>query len=206
MTYQCFLSKPLSARLKAEFPCSINAYAVSSAAATHRYNRNRSITLAIVLTGLYGSKRYIRGGKPKRKAKLTSSEYVDDRITVCELQGKGLGVVAREKIRKGDLILRERPLVVVETIVSLEEQTLKTWNERINQLLKRTDEATQRSFWELSDAHNSPQKSASGVVRTNGLPIESEDGKDYVGVYSWVSRFNHSCIQNVIIAGSLMRV
>ena len=34
------------------------------------------------------------------------------------------------------------------------------------------------------------------IVRTNGLPIEMADGSDVVGVYSRMSRFNHSCVHN----------
>ena len=37
----------------------------------------------------------------------------------------------------------------------------------------------------------------SRIVRTNGLPIERADGADVVGLYSTMSRFNHSCIHNV---------
>ena len=33
-------------------------------------------------------------------------------------------------------------------------------------------------------------------MRTNGLPIETSQG-DFVGVYENVSRFNHSCNNNV---------
>ena len=45
------------------------------------------------------------------------------------------------------------------------------------------------------DCH-SEEKSAVGIVRTNGLPIETSQG-DFVGVYENVSRFNHSCNNNV---------
>ncbi len=40
------------------------------------------------------------------------------------------------------------------------------------------------------------EKSVVGIVRTNGLPIETPEG-DMVGVYPTVSRFNHSCNNNV---------
>lgn len=45
------------------------------------------------------------------------------------------------------------------------------------------------------DCHGS-EKSVVGIVRTNGLPVETAEG-DMVGVYPTVSRFNHSCNNNV---------
>jgi len=42
-----------------------------------------------------------------------------------------------------------------------------------------------------------------GIVRTNGLPVETAEG-DMVGVYPTVSRFNHSCNNNVDASVSLV--
>ena len=40
-----------------------------------------------------------------------------------------------------------------------------------------------------------------GILRTNGLPVETAEG-DMVGVYPTVSRFNHSCNNNVDASGT----
>ena len=46
----------------------------------------------------------------------------------------------------------------------------------------------------FKDCHTD-EKSVVGIVRTNGLPVETPEG-DMVGVYPTVSRFNHSCNNN----------
>lgn len=113
---------------------------------------------------------------------------------VRDLGAKGMGVVAARKIQKGELLLREQPLLVVSHCQ--DSRQLGTWEQEIEEALGRLPDDQLRSFWSLSDCHSETKTSAVGIVRTNALPIETAQG-DMVGVYANVSRFNHSCNNNV---------
>eukprot|EP00439_Symbiodinium_sp_Y106_P048804 s4313_g6.t1 len=123
-------------------------------------------------------------------------EVSEGAFQVQDLGPKGMGVVAARDIEKGELLLKEQPLLVVPVV--RDTRQLDAWEQRILADLADCPQQQQDSFWELADCHSEVgQKTATGIVRTNGLPIERADGADVVGLYSTMSRFNHSCIHNV---------
>lgn len=112
---------------------------------------------------------------------------------VHDFGDKGMGVVAARDIQKGELLLREQPLFLVSQC--RDSRQLDAWENEINAALRKLPEHDLQSFWNLADCHTD-EKSVVGIVRTNGLPVETAEG-DMVGVYPTVSRFNHSCNNNV---------
>lgn len=124
------------------------------------------------------------------------AQVTEGAFQVQDLGPKGMGVVAARDIEKGELLLKEQPLLVVPVV--RDTRQLDAWEQRILADLADCPQQQQDSFWELADCHSEVgQKTATGIVRTNGLPIERADGADVVGLYSTMSRFNHSCVHNV---------
>jgi len=125
------------------------------------------------------------------------------------VEGKGLGAVATEEIRRGEGIWQEAPLLRVSRQLSLQEVLRtrsqgdsgqgNTWANHVDLSLRDCPEDQQRLFWELADVHaqDSSSKTAHGIVQTNGLPADSEEDPTALAIYSVVSRFNHSCKPNV---------
>ena len=104
---------------------------------------------------------------------------------VC-VENRGKGCIACLPIRKGEVVLEEKPVLIVDDDASL--QTL-------DRLVESLSEASKKRFWELADAHASPgkKKTAAGVVRTNAYPVGGGKG----GMFPLFARFNHSCTPNV---------
>ena len=94
--------------------------------------------------------------------------------------------MAATAIRKGQLILEEKPLLIVSDSCSS--------SSTIDSLVAALSPASRERFWDLADAHRSgTAKSAAGIIRTNAYPISAAQG----GVFPLFARFNHSCTPNV---------
>lgn len=139
-----------------------------------------------------------RRRRPARRAALTARAAGGDSppLAVRDLGEKGQGVVAARRIRRGELILEEAPVLTVRRLDDLGQ--LPAWSEEIREELDKCSEEQQAQFWSLADVHaQDGSKTVAGVVRTNGLPVDLEDGVERLGIYGTVSRFNHSCGNNV---------
>ncbi|KAJ5169589.1 uncharacterized protein N7500_002372 [Penicillium coprophilum] len=102
--------------------------------------------------------------------------------------GKGQGLVARFNIAKGQLIVSEKPLLTTLNITNT-----TTMEKQIATELRKLPKDAQRQF--LSLHNNFPGKQPfSGIVRTNALPCGP--GSMTGGIYSTISRINHSCLPN----------
>ncbi|CAJ1376360.1 unnamed protein product [Effrenium voratum] len=127
----------------------------------------------------------------RRRGKAASGPAFE----VRDLGDKGMGVVAARDIRKGERLLEEQPLLVVSRCRDTRE--LDSWEEEILAEVAKKPAAQQDAFWGLADDCHTPEaKTAVGICRTNGLPVETAEG-EMVGIYATVSRFNHSCNNNV---------
>ncbi|KAJ3768923.1 hypothetical protein FB446DRAFT_649562 [Lentinula raphanica] len=131
------------------------------------------------------------------------------------------GLYAKSELSMGDLILSERPVLVVPAMMRVGEifsQTLSTlsaheqrdlvmnqWQKSLETVFGRLSEEDQAKFWELRDIRaKDGKKSINGIVKTNGFEIvgladpglEDKDGA-YTGVCLVLSQMNHSCRPNV---------
>ena len=134
---------------------------------------------------------------------------------LCQVPGKGLGVVASRDLSPGTLVTIETPLLVLDP--PKERKTLlKTlgcdWCKVdmrappelvraqiqrmiVEKTVKRMREEERDQFMGLTDktASNSNSKSPWGVFVTNALPMGSYT---VLGIYPTVARINHSCKPN----------
>lgn len=105
--------------------------------------------------------------------------------------GKGLGAFARPNISLGTLILSEKPLFKVPSLVQHAECVQNVGAQSLCAL----DKEQQRRFLELSN--NFPQLHVfMGIVKTSGIPlgVDAREG----GIFPTFSRVNHSCVANAV--------
>ncbi|PBK71608.1 SET domain-containing protein [Armillaria solidipes] len=131
--------------------------------------------------------------------------------------GKGLGMFATRDFNTGDLIVNERPLMVVPRIPVgvltdegvLDEKATKTILHQAEKVMcpifKRMREEDKKAFMEL---HNSHLQDGSGpilgVIRTNGYVFGDEaetnsnasTKENHTSIFKDLSRVNHSCSPN----------
>mmetsp|Transcript_14331 Transcript_14331/g.31701 ORF Transcript_14331/g.31701 Transcript_14331/m.31701 type:complete len:444 (-) Transcript_14331:11-1342(-) len=101
------------------------------------------------------------------------------------LQGRGLGAIARFRMKAGDLILRE-PVALMGVVGKAPDR----------RSFKDLPAAQREAIMELHDAYaeNKAPASLEGIIWTNGLPKAPRS--DEVVVCPVASRFNHSCVPN----------
>ena len=99
----------------------------------------------------------------------------------------GIGAFATRDIKKGELILREGPIVTarLETLESVEGRLS---DKQRKQLFSLCD-------WRASAAGT--RKSALGIFQANGYPAPAGPRSEEAGVFLAFSRFNHGCVPNV---------
>ncbi|CAJ1339077.1 unnamed protein product [Effrenium voratum] len=146
---------------------------------------------AVWLTASACQRRFHPSQDARRRHRMAASGPA---FEVRDLGEKGMGVVAARDIRKGERLLEEQPLLVVSRCRDTRE--LDAWEEEILAEVAKKPAAQQDAFWGLADCHTPEAKTAVGICRTNGLPVETAEG-EMVGIYATVSRFNHSCNNNV---------
>ncbi|KAI0050092.1 SET domain-containing protein [Auriscalpium vulgare] len=104
--------------------------------------------------------------------------------------GKGMGMVAKEAIAPGALIVRERPLLVMPATVPV------VYEATLNGMSYMPEDV--RSTY-LTLANCLPKLSQmSGILNTNGTLLDDMPGQldDYCGVFRNIARVNHSCRPN----------
>ncbi|KAK0237759.1 hypothetical protein EDD85DRAFT_951933 [Armillaria nabsnona] len=125
--------------------------------------------------------------------------------------GKGLGMFTTCDLNTGDLIVNERPLMVVPHIPVgvltdegvLDEQASKTILHQAEKVMcpifEHMHEEDKKAFMEL---HNSHLQDGSGpilgVIRTDGCVFGNEAGikENHTSIFKDLSRVNHSCSPN----------
>jgi len=107
---------------------------------------------------------------------------------VCDSKHGGKGVFAKRAITRGELILCEEPLLIVDD----DDETLNKSN------FDELDAINQARVMELEDSHaeKTKDKSLAGIIRTNSYPTLTAEGK---GTLLYIfSRFNHSCTPTIM--------
>ncbi|EUC40071.1 hypothetical protein COCMIDRAFT_109712 [Bipolaris oryzae ATCC 44560] len=107
------------------------------------------------------------------------------------LQGRGKGLVAREKISKGTRILSEEAIITASE--SVDSERLRT---SICKQVEALSENQRRDFLSMHNIH--PYSNAAeqyhGIFRTNSLP--AEDVGDQGAIFLEACRINHACDNN----------
>ncbi|KAL8287414.1 hypothetical protein RQP46_003272 [Phenoliferia psychrophenolica] len=102
---------------------------------------------------------------------------------LVDVPGKGRGLLATNAIARGERILAEAPLLRYSETISPSQ---------LASAISKLSSPDQAAFAALHNAHpHLPQ--AIGIIRTNGLEVNDTEG----GVFTFGSRFNHSCAPNV---------
>ncbi|KAI0785779.1 hypothetical protein C8Q75DRAFT_722251 [Abortiporus biennis] len=133
------------------------------------------------------------------------------------VDGKGLAMFATEDIDVGELIVCERPLVLVQTTVDLPDQLRNTNVElseeslrqavitnlerRLESLVDQMDAKFREQYLALVNAHHDGSGPLLGRLRTNGFASPDFDIPDggqhrFSFVSNEMSRVNHSCCPN----------
>ena len=123
---------------------------------------------------------------------------------VTEIDGKGLGCVAQKEINPGTLILREKPCLVLQPLLGLDNND-KQYFDEIFHAYEKLDNDQRNKFFELANPYEEPTKELSNYLKEN--PKKSEDVAQKIlqiicinrfdnGVCLEMSRFNHSCVSN----------
>jgi len=114
------------------------------------------------------------------------------KFEIKETKSRGQGMFAREDIKPGTVILREKPLVVMpDKIFSNDDHDfIETWLDK--RLLKM--EASQRQkFYDLSDSRGDfLEKSTLGIFFTNDMSYID----DSAALFPVMARVNHACEPN----------
>ncbi|KAM0451340.1 hypothetical protein ACHAO4_006015 [Trichoderma viride] len=106
------------------------------------------------------------------------------------IPGKGLGLIATEKIPKGARILSELPIFKI----SYAENNRQVLANHIAKQLKDLDEAKQRAFLDLQNVYGLNDGPFLGIARSNVTPLGP--GASEGGLFLDASRINHSCRPN----------
>lgn len=118
--------------------------------------------------------------------------------------GNGLGVFANEDIPKGNILIIERPALVLapvygELMKQKQANPDKTWDcikaEYLQGELERLPKPRQGEIWSLSNhTENSKEFPLLSIFRTNAFGFSEHEG--LTGIYVFCARINHSCDPN----------
>ncbi|KIV96850.1 hypothetical protein PV10_00666 [Exophiala mesophila] len=116
----------------------------------------------------------------------------DDLIEILSTPDRGLAVFASRKIKAGNLVLAERPLLRL----SKEEEND---SDAIEREFSRLSHADQKIYLKLFDAQKSRMTRVTSIYYSNCYNLDSfrPDGKGGSAVGAIASRFNHSCVPNL---------
>ncbi|KAF7297914.1 SET domain-containing protein [Mycena chlorophos] len=141
---------------------------------------------------------------------------INPAFRVGPVPGKGLGLFATRSLKQGDLILTERPLLILPATVHCPfptdltgEQILQhQLNDReqfVEPVIERMTEERRDAFFRLHNSHTEDGSGPiTGIVRTNGIgmpvaglkPRGSGESAAYSAIGDAISRLNHSCTPN----------
>ena len=130
-------------------------------------------------------------GIVEKKEEITSILPLFEVKNCCEARGQGMFAV--DAIQAGQIILREKPLIVMpDRIFSLEDTDYaENWLEK--KILKMSSEDREK-FYDLSDSRstNQDEKTTLGIFFTNDMNYID----DSAALCPVMARANHSCTPN----------
>ena len=125
---------------------------------------------------------------------------------VVKIAGKGMGMVAKVKVKPGELVVKEEPFLSLGLDESGDlrgKYDAKTGEFRSPQLeseLLQLSDQELRVFYSLSDAFSSMKmpsitKSNFGIIKTNSFSV-TKDEETRLVLFPTIARINHSCVPN----------
>ena len=118
----------------------------------------------------------------------TNLEMNTSVFEIVTIKNKGAGVVAKKNLYPGDLIMLEKPLIVVKDDIYDDIEKIKNY---LDKAVTKMSSSERELFLELSDCKNPADPTYLGIFDTNDM--------DYGGdaaVFASMSRVNHSCQPN----------
>jgi len=116
-------------------------------------------------------------------------ETEEEAFCVQDVPFKGKGLVAVRSIKRGELLMAERPLLLLPTPLT---------NSAALVALSRCSRDEQRHFFSLSNSYKERLLPALGILESNALYLPSGGtGQEEAGMFLLASRFNSSCSPNV---------
>lgn len=111
---------------------------------------------------------------------------IKEAYKICESPGRGMGFFANRLIKRGELIISEKPLVTLTNGFVI----ANTLEQRIEKL----SQAEKDLFYSLSNSWPSISPRCMGIFKTNALPlgVDSPTG----AIFPIIARSNHSCLPN----------
>ncbi|CAE7379650.1 set5 [Symbiodinium natans] len=112
------------------------------------------------------------------------------------IDGKGLGALATAPLRRGDCLLREVPLLRVDTgrTSALDDEVAwQALDSHLREELAALPRQEEAKFWALEDAFTDGEKMAAGILYTNAVDCNGQ-----AMLFPDMSRLNHSCRPNVV--------
>ena len=108
---------------------------------------------------------------------------ISPKLSIQAVPGKGLGVVARQDISAGELLIRETPLLVLDQWSPA--HLMAAW--------QKLSPPQRDSYSQLANSHPELPPLA-GLALTNMIPLTR--AANTFGVFLTVARVNHSCGAN----------
>ncbi|CAE7035927.1 set5 [Symbiodinium sp. CCMP2456] len=146
--------------------------------------------IALTVPGLLVTRR--SGRKHLLSAGPRATELGEERrYCIEEVDGKGLGVIAKLNLEAGDLVFAETPQLTFETDSSQSMQKVK-------EDFQRMPSTEKEEIMSLEDAWSSRgRKTLRGIIETNGIECETTGSSSNTkAVCVNLSRLNHSCNAN----------
>ena len=123
---------------------------------------------------------------------MSSKSYTEgDLWKVVEIEGKGQGVIAKDCIEPGTLILEDSPLFIVPDKVHTKDPN--TLDEYLADCVAKLSDEEKEIFFSLADSKNGGLKKARGIYFTNCYTLGSDNGSP-TGMLPRLSRLTkHVC-------------
>ena len=127
-------------------------------------------------------------------------------VMVTEIPGKGRGIVAAKRIKKGDLIFIDKPALKLPDNMGLPAGPMESLNKQIKNLPKEA----KSQFYKLTAPDTDPEKNAFVMALAKRNERDSETLKlfmanalrnrkrSFVSVYLNLSLVNHACAPNAV--------
>ena len=120
---------------------------------------------------------------------------------VTEIEGKGLGCVAQKHIKRGTLILREQPCLLLQPGL----KNTKYFDDAFHGY-EQMDNDQKDMFFDLANCYNGQIEVLTSYLKENPKLYAEDIAQKVIqitdtngchnGVFLEVSRFNHSCVSN----------
>jgi len=129
---------------------------------------------------------------------VISRSFYSVKYALQRLPGRGFGLVATERINRGELIIRESPLISINTQQSWFRPSDSYSSAKIDKIfntLSQEDKLLYRSLYQFPNSRSNLESSEDllAIFRSNAYPTSDVSA----GIFPVISRFNSECRPNV---------